>query len=113
MNKKWKLQRTKQCLKCPWRIDVNPRDIPGYSEDQHRLLTTTIADDGDWNTKELRCMTCHETNDAHCLGWLMNQATRGNNISLRIALMTCENVGDVELVGEQHQSFIDTLPKGN
>ena len=40
----WKLKRVVQCKKCPWRVDVDPHDIPnGYSETKHRALETTIA----------------------------------------------------------------------
>ena len=106
----WKLKRTKQCAECPWRVDVDPHDIPnGYSEDKHRALENTIARPG-----ELRdtghAMACHETDDAHCIGWLVNQIGPGNNIGLRIRMMTCSNARQIKLRGEQHQRFEDTLP---
>ena len=32
--KPWKLKRTRQCEKCPWRKATNPHDIPnGYTEE--------------------------------------------------------------------------------
>lgn len=110
-----KLKRTVQCAKCPWRKDVNPRDIPnGYSEEKHRALIDTIAKPGDLGgvaCSTLRIMACHETHDAHCIGWLVNQIGPGNNIGLRIAMMRCENGREIKTVGEQHASFEDTLPK--
>jgi hypothetical protein len=37
----------RQCSKCPWRVDVDPRMIPrGYSEEKHRGLANTIAQPG-------------------------------------------------------------------
>jgi hypothetical protein len=109
-----RLKRTRQCAKCPWRKDANPREIPnGYCETKHRALESTIAQPGDLSfigASSLRVMACHETHDAHCLGWLMNQLGAGNNIALRLAMRSCENVGDVRLVGEQHERFADTLP---
>lgn len=113
MADKWKLKRTAQCAKCPWRKDVDPYDIPnGYCETKHRGLASTIAKSGDLSgaLDTLNAMACHETDDAHCVGWLMNQVGPGNNIGLRLRLMTCENIGKVRLVGEQHETFEDTLP---
>jgi len=55
-------------------------------------------------------MACHETHNAHCIGWLMHQLGPGNNIGLRMRVMNCENIGKVRLVGEQHKTFEDTLP---
>lgn len=106
----WKLKRTAQCAKCPWRVDVDPHDIPnGYCETKHAALASTIAEPGGMQING-SAMACHETDEAHCIGWLMNQLGPGNNIGLRLRMMTCENIGKVRLVGEQHQTFDDTLP---
>lgn len=110
----WKLKRTKQCAKCPWRKVVDPRSIPnGYSEEKHRALRSTIARPSDLSalaSNEIRVMACHETHDTHCIGWLVNQLDRGNNIALRLDMLSCENADKIRLVGEQHESFEDTLP---
>lgn len=111
----WKLKRTKQCKKCPWRKDVDPHEIPnGYCEIKHKGLEKTIADQSN-PMESLRAdkpnMACHETDDAHCVGWLMNQLGEGNNIGLRIKMLSCENRDKIKLVGDQHRSFEDTLPK--
>lgn len=106
----WKLKRTTQCEKCPWRVEVDPRDIPnGYCEVKHRALRSTIANP-DVITFDGRAMACHETHDAHCIGWLANQVGRGNNIGLRIRMATCTNAKKIRLRGEQHETFEDTLP---
>lgn len=111
---KWKLKRVVQCAKCPWRKDVDPNDIPnGYSPQKHSALSNTIAKPGNIDgvlAREIHIMACHETHDAHCVGWLMNQLGPGNNIALRIAMRGCENLRAVRLVGEQHERFEDTLP---
>lgn len=107
----WRLKKTTQCAKCPWRVDVNPHEIPnGYSVEKHRALDGTIAREGDNFLGELRVMACHETHDTHCIGWLANQVGPGNNIGLRIRLMSCENARAIKLSGEQHERFEDTLP---
>ena len=111
--KSWRLKRTKQCAKCPWRTDVDPHDIPnGYSEDKHLALECTISREGDLSclSSGQHVMACHETHDAHCIGWLMNQLGHGNNIGLRIRMMSCMNAEDIQLVGDQHETFETTLP---
>lgn len=55
-------------------------------------------------------MACHETHESHCIGWLVNQLGPGNNIPMRLAMMSCENAKDLEVFGEQHETFEDTLP---
>jgi hypothetical protein len=109
-----KLKRTKQCNKCPWKVSTNPYDIPnGYEVEKHENLSDTIARDTQILIRELRVMQCHEaTTDKseHCIGWLHNQLGIGNNIPLRISMMQCENIREIETEGEQHQRFEDTLP---
>ena len=107
----WKLKRVMQCEKCPWRVETDPHDIPnGYCETKHRALESTIAKPSDGFLGPVAAMACHETHDAHCLGWLMNQIGVGNNIGLRIQMMNCENASKIRLKGEQHATFEDTLP---
>lgn len=110
----WKLKRTKQCAKCPWRKGVDPRDIPnGYSIEKHRALELTIAQPGDLSalaSNEVRVMECHETHDTHCIGWLVNQLGTENNIALLLDMLSCANADKIKLIGEQHESFEDTLP---
>lgn len=104
----------KQCKKCPWKVDTDPRDIPnGYCETKHRGLRETIAEPGSLRPDGLRIMACHDTrvgSELPCVGWLVNQLGPGNNIALRLAVMLDQIDGNVESVGEQHERFEDTLP---
>jgi hypothetical protein len=106
----------KQCEKCPWRVATEPHEIPnGYSVDKHKALSCTIANPGDLHGVlggVLRVMACHDskTGKEHaCAGWLANQLGPGNNIALRMRVMSgaipCPDVD-----GEQHRCFEDTLP---
>lgn len=107
----WKLKRTRQCEKCPWRVDVDPHDIPnGYDEEKHRALSDTIAGPEHGILGPGKAMACHETEDAHCIGWLVNQLGPGNNIGLRLLMISCTNAHAIKLRGEQHKRFEDTLP---
>lgn len=110
----WKLKRVRQCGKCPWKVGIDPHDIPdGYCETKHRLLASTIAEPGVLPRAPGAAMACHEHpvgDEAHCVGWLWNQMGIGNNLGLRLALMSCENAHAIQVDGEQHQNFEDTLP---
>lgn len=112
----FRLKRTAQCKACPWIKGVDPRaDIPnGYCETKHRALANTIAKPGNLEAVlrpgPMPVMACHETDDAHCVGWLHNQLGEGNNIALRLHMSRCENVGALRLRGEQTATFEDTLP---
>ena len=73
----------------------------------------TIAKEHDYSFlagKEQHVMACHETHDAHCIGWLAHQCGPGNNIAMRMRMMSCENADQVKLIGDQHETFEDTLP---
>jgi hypothetical protein len=90
--KGWKLKRTAQCIKCPWRVDTDPRDIPnGYSEEKHRALESTIQKPSDGLLGPASAMACHETDESYCIGWLVNQLGPGNNIGMRLRMRNCEN----------------------
>jgi len=106
----WRLKRTAQCRHCPWLVGVDPHEIPnGYCVDKHKALESTIARPGELFV-ERGAMACHETHDAHCVGWLANQLGPGNNIPLRLRMLSCENGDRIRLRGEQHETFEDTLP---
>jgi len=106
-----KLKRTVQCAKCPWKVSTDPNKIPGgYSKGKHEALKCTIAHNG----RSYRAMACHESKpgqEYHCVGWLYNQLGVGNNIQLRLQMLSCENISQLRVVGDQHKSFKDTLPK--
>lgn len=78
-------------------------------------LANTIADPGAVNLGvPLHVFGCHEHpvgDEAHCIGWLMNQIGPGNNIALRMQMLDCENIDRVSLDGPQHERFEDTLPR--
>ena len=108
--------KRRQCRKCPWRKDVNPRQIPnGYCERKHAALSNTIAKPGMLNlTGRLRMMACHESpigKEVECIGWLAHQLGEGNNITLRLLAFRGLIDTNFELVGEQHERLEDTLPR--
>lgn len=114
-SKSFKLKLTKQCAKCPFKKTTNPYEIPfGYSVKKHKNLSCTIANELNNNlTGTLKAMACHLSSDEnlYCVGWLHNQLGVGNNILLRLKMINCTNIGEIEIVGEQHEKFEDTLPK--
>lgn len=112
----WSLSRTAQCAKCPWRKQTNPYEIPdGYSVELHQGLERTISDPVNPSaiSSSITAMACHESSDQNpemCTGWIVQQAGVGNNISLRLLLMSCLNTNEIETFGDQHNNFQDTLP---
>ena len=110
-----KLPRTKQCKKCPWKVSTNPYDIPdGYCEIKHANLKETIADPNHINLGVMKAMACHHSSghdNMYCVGWIHNQLGVGNNIGLRLRMLKCENISELKVYGEQHESFEATLPK--
>jgi hypothetical protein len=113
--KKWSLKRTIQCAKCPWKCSTNPFDIPdGYSVDKHKNLKNTISKEPSLDFgKVLNVMACHHSKpgrEEHCIGWLNNQLGVGNNIQLRIQMLSCENASQFRVIGSQHDNFENTLP---
>ncbi len=107
----------KQCKKCPWLKSVDPHDIPnGYCELKHAALKNTIARPGDLSgirSGSMRVMACHESlpgKERECVGWVANQLGPGNNIGLRFRALD-GRYSDLQLIGEQHETFEDTLPK--
>lgn len=112
-------KRRVHCRVCPWRKDVDANDIPnGYCEVKHANLRSTIAS-GDAmsqlaENQGMRMMACHESpigEEKPCVGWLDNQLGSGNNIPLRIAASAGRIDYDYELVGDQHATLEETLPK--
>jgi hypothetical protein len=106
----------RQCTHCPWRVDVDPNDIPnGYCPVWHANLRNTIANEAVPRlTGPLRMMACHESKvgkELPCVGWLAHQLGPGNNLMLRMSAMRDRSLTDFELVGEQHERFEDTLPR--
>jgi hypothetical protein len=106
----------KQCKSCPWRLGARPEhDIPGYSVEKHRRLAGTIvAGVASLSAAAQRTMACHYSPvgaERPCAGWLHNQLGVGNNIGVRLAIIA-GRLPPVEVDGDQHQRFEDTLPSG-
>ena len=107
--------RKNQCKACPWKVSTVPdRDIPnGYNREKHANLKNTIARPGDLRGigGAMHVMACHESpvgDEQPCVGWLVHQLGRGNNIALRLQSLDGRYAG-LMLDGEQHETFEATL----
>jgi hypothetical protein len=59
----------------------------------------------------INAMACHESpvdRERECVGWVANQLGSGNNIALRMRARD-GRYHELELVGEQHERFEQTL----
>ncbi len=114
---KKKLGRTTQCAKCPWKKSVDPHTIPGgYSKRRHAALKNTIAEPaaGTGLGGGIRMMACHKTPvgaEQPCVGWLAHQLGPGNNLALRLRVISGAVSSNFKTVGPQHDRFEDTLPR--
>lgn len=105
----------KQCKSCPWRVDCVPdEDIPNYRLDLAEGLTRTIQSGlPTLFATERRLMGCHYSKPGEefpCAGWLHNQIGVGNNLGVRLSVMT-GRMPVPEVDGPQHERYEDTLPK--
>lgn len=107
----------KQCEHCPWKKSTNAAtDIPnGYSREKHCALKKTIATSAEESFRMTAAMACHESSPEQqkaCVGWVHHQLGPGNNIGLRLLVLTKDKrFTGLEIVGEQHKRFEDTIPK--
>jgi hypothetical protein len=105
-----------QCETCPWKVTTVPdRDIPnGYRVDMHEALRGTIQTGLDSLFRSCgTAMACHHSKigeEFACAGWLHNQLGSGNNIAVRLKVMSGQ-LPIPEVDGDQHERFEDTLPK--
>lgn len=109
----------KQCKSCPWKIETDPdRDIPNYRRDLACDLRKTIASRSQAGLDQLfagkiHVMACHYSKpgaEFACAGWLHNQLGVGNNIAVRLRVMTGQ-LPVPEIEGEQHDQYEDTLKR--
>jgi hypothetical protein len=102
----------RQCKSCPWRkATVASVDIPnGYCATKHERLRNTL---GTQIGEQLRIMACHKSDvgeESPCVGWLHNQLGPGNNIALRLVVLTSHrDWAKYKLLGEQVSDFEETL----
>ena len=105
-----------QCAKCPWKTSTDPNEITdGYCSAAHRDLTDTIAEEGSLVglVTPIRIMACHESPvgaELPCVGWLSHQIGPGNNLPLRLRVMTGNVDGNIQTVGPQHKTLEATFP---
>lgn len=109
------VKTVKQCKTCPWRADCDPEhDIPNFDINLARKLTVTIRSGVETIfERERHVMACHYSKqgaETPCAGWLHHQIGDGNNIAVRIGVMT-GRYPVPEIDGEQHATFEATLPK--
>jgi len=106
-------EKVTQCKSCPWRVDCQPmEDIPNYIPDLHHKLDRTIKSGLETlGCKVMHVMACHYSKPGKefpCAGWLHNQIGPGNNIGVRLRVMTKQMPVPV-VDGKQYETFEETL----
>lgn len=96
-----------QCPNCPWKTTTTA--IPGGScPTKDEKLNRFSLSGQDLCSSNIAIMQCHESEDAnpdYCVGWVVNQLTIGNNLSLRLLGMD-GRFKDMKTVGPQRESII-------
>jgi len=94
-----------QCATCPWRADVDPRDIPGgHGHVVPEKLAVHTPSGVESLAHDLRVATCHEAAigaKLPCVGWLVHQLGPGNNLAVRVAVLRGSLDANVRTIGEQ------------
>ncbi len=101
----------KQCVACPWRVAVKPsRDVPNYGEGIYDRMRSTLRSGVETIGGGPRiAMACHNQKDGEqlpCAGWLYNQLGVGNNIGIRLHVMS-GRLPAPTVRGEQHETLPD------
>lgn len=103
----------KQCKRCPWKVSTGKNIPNGFAEDARERLQRMTAVPGSLERTE-RMMQCHETPNEEplpCVGWLVHQLGSGNNLRLRMAVISGQIDPNVETVGPQHSHPENVVPK--
>lgn len=113
MNDDDKPKEVHQCKTCPWRVDCDPMtDIPNYVPGLHHKLDNTIRSGLETlGCKTMHVMACHYSKPGEefpCAGWLYNQIGPGNNLGVRLRVMTGQMPVPV-IDGAQYETFEETL----
>lgn len=90
------------CKSCPWRVDNDATDIPGYNHNKACSLMSTVGSYDSFRS----IMQCHSSTDENptaCLGYVARDGW--SNLSIRVAVISgripspseiddaCENAG--------------------
>jgi hypothetical protein len=107
-----KTKPRRQCKHCPWKKGSDTSKIPGYRRAKHCKLSSTVDKGITDIARTLRIMACHKSKtgaDIPCVGWMVNQLGPGNNLALRMAVISGRVDAHVVTVGPQHRTLQETL----
>ena len=95
----------RQCRTCPWRADVDPRDIgEGYGHVDPTMLALMTAEGHRSLVHPSGVATCHAAADdarLPCVGWLAHQLGPGGNLGVRLRVIRGQIDANIETVGPQ------------
>ena len=102
-------ETVKQCKTCPWRVAVKPsRDVPDYDPGIYERMQSTLRSGIDAMFERVRVvMECHNGKRGAkraCAGWLHHQIGIGNNLGVRLSVMT-GRLPVPKVSGPQHETF--------
>lgn len=103
------MKMVKQCESCPWRVDVKPsRDVPNFGPGIYDRMQASLRTGLESMAEKTRLvMECHNGKrgaNRPCAGWLHHQIGVGNNLGVRLAVMTGRSPVP-KIDGEQHENL--------
>jgi hypothetical protein len=102
----WKLNRTKQCEKCPWKVSVSATP-PNYEWDDKVVMPDHSSGEG--TISMIPCLESTKDSTEYCVAWIQNQVGGAHNPRLRNNMHYFENGKDVKTIGKQHSNCTSNL----
>jgi hypothetical protein len=98
-----------QCATCPWRVGIKPsRDVPDFDPGIYDRMRSSLREGvASMAEKKRIVMECHNGKrgaNRPCAGWLHHQLGVGNNLGVRLAVIT-ERMPTPKVFGEQHEDL--------
>jgi len=92
------------CRRSPAGRRISPTRAVGSADD-------SMCANRAGQTSQTRSRGAQRNCELPCVGWLVNQIGPGNNIGLRLAVLSGQVDADVRTIGPQHSTFEETMPR--
>lgn len=104
------------CRSCPWRVDQDASDIPGFSLEKAEGLAETCPQNGygpEFGTPMFACHQSRESEEIVCAGWLATCGHAHPNARLLVSVGTIdrEALQPGEDWPELHEDFEAVIEK--
>lgn len=111
-----KMPATVPCASCPWRVEAEKEDIPGYSAAKARKLLSRCCGEGDAYRGVMACHHSTPVDPRICVGYLAKEGEKNIMVRVFMSAGKCPHPYDVldacEAQGiELHEDYAAVLVK--